>query len=261
MSERSDLNVTVSPSNRLLTTTSITVSYGGVRAVDAVNLELEAGTLAGLIGPNGAGKTTFIDALCGFVPYTGSVTLAGARLDGLAPHERAHHGLVRTFQQAELFDELDVRGNLLVAAARPKWWGALADLVRPGRRLTVPALDRAIALVGIEHLLDTPTDRLSEGERKLVGLCRALAAGPRVLLLDEPAAGLDTDESQDLGRRLRAIVDAGITVLLVDHDMDLVLGACDVVHVVDRGRVLASGPPADVRADERVVLAYLGVSR
>jgi branched-chain amino acid transport system ATP-binding protein len=184
--------------------------------------------------------------------------LDGVRLDGLAPHERARRGLVRTFQQAELFDELDVRGNLLVAAARPTWWRPLADLVRPGRARTPAALERAVALLGIGHLLDRPTDRLSEGERKLVGLCRALAAEPRVLLLDEPAAGLDTEESQDLGRRLRAIVDTDVTVLLVDHDVDLVLNACDVVHVVDNGGLIASGSPAAVRADERVVHAYLG---
>ena len=242
-----------------LSARSLTVSYGGVRAVDDVSLDVEAGTLTGLIGPNGAGKTSLIDALSGFVAYEGSVELGGAALDGLPPHQRVRRGLVRSFQSVELFDDLDVRGNLLVAAERLTVWGALRDLVVPRRSLTAARLDRAVDVAGIGHLLDRRTSELSEGERKLVGLCRALVTDPRVLLLDEPAAGLDTGESRQLGERLRAVVDAGTGVLLIDHDMDLVLDVCDVVHVVDGGRHIASGTPAEVRGDERVVAAYLGV--
>jgi branched-chain amino acid transport system ATP-binding protein len=230
-----------------------------VRAVDAVSLDLEPGTLAGLIGPNGAGKTSLIDALSGFVAYEGSVDLGGAALDGLGPHQRARRGLVRSFQSVELFDDLDVRGNLLVAAERLTIWGALRDLVVPRRSPTAARLDRAVEVAGVGHLLGRSTSELSEGERKLVGLCRALVAAPVVLLLDEPAAGLDTAESRRLGERLRAVVAAGTAVLLIDHDMDLVLDVCDVVHVIDGGRHIASGTPAEVRVDERVVAAYLGV--
>jgi branched-chain amino acid transport system ATP-binding protein len=243
----------------LLHTTSLTVSYGGVSAVDAVTLDIEAGTLVGLIGPNGAGKTSLIDALSGFVAYDGSVMLGDVTLDGLPPHQRARRGLVRSFQTVELFDDLDVRGNLLVAADRLTVWGALRDLVAPGRGSPAGRLDRAVEVVQIGHLLDRGVDELSEGERKLVGLCRALVAAPKVLLLDEPAAGLDTAESHRLGETLRAMVDAGTTVLLVDHDMDLVLNVCDVVHVMEGGRHITSGTPDEVRSHERVAAAYLGI--
>jgi branched-chain amino acid transport system ATP-binding protein len=242
-----------------LVTCGLTVTYGGVRAVDGIDLDVDPGMLAGLIGPNGAGKTSIIDALSGFVSYRGSVRLGDDSLDGLAPHERARRGLVRSFQSVELFDDLDVHGNLAVAAERIEVWGALRDLIFPRRSPAAGRLDRAVELVGIDHLLGRGTDELSEGERKLVGLCRALVAAPRVLLLDEPAAGLDTGESQVLGHTLRAIVDEGTAVLLIDHDMDLVLGGCDVVHVVDGGRHITSGSPDLVRNDERVVRAYLGV--
>jgi branched-chain amino acid transport system ATP-binding protein len=180
-------------------------------------------------------------------------------LDGMAPHKRARRGLVRTFQSVELFDDLDVRSNLAVAAERVGVRGALRDLVVPRRSPAGRRLDWAVDLVGIGHLLSRGTHELSEGERKLVGLCRALVAAPRVLLLDEPAAGLDTGESRALGALLRDIAGTGTAVLLIDHDMDLVLGACDVVHVVDGGRHIASGSPAQVRDDEGVVRAYLGV--
>jgi branched-chain amino acid transport system ATP-binding protein len=244
----------------LLQTASLTVSYGGVRALEALSLTVDEGALVGLIGPNGAGKTTCIDAITGFTPYHGHVHLAGLSLDGRAPHDRARLGLARTFQSAELFDDLDVLGNLLVAAGRPAWWWPLADLVRPKRssRATSVAVDETVGLLGIGHLLDRTTDELSEGERKLVALARALVGRPRLVLLDEPAAGLDTNESEDLGHRLRAIVDAGVSVLLVDHDMDLVLGVCDQLYVIEYGKLIATGTPSEIQHDERVVAAYLG---
>ncbi|HLM63386.1 MAG TPA: ATP-binding cassette domain-containing protein [Acidimicrobiales bacterium] len=244
----------------LLRIHSLSVAYGGVRAVDGVSIDVEAGTLVGLIGPNGAGKTSLIDALSGFVAYDGGVTLDGAALDDLAPHQRVRHGLARSFQTVELFDDLDVRGNLLVATERLTVGRALRDLVAPRRPGTPGALERAVDVVGIRPLLDRSTAELSEGERKLVGVCRALVTEPRVLLLDEPAAGLDTEESRRLGDRLRAVVAAGTTVVLVDHDMDLVLGVCDVVHVIEGGRHIATGPPDEIRRDPRVAAAYLGTA-
>jgi ABC-type branched-subunit amino acid transport system ATPase component len=225
----------------LLRTVDLTVTYGAVRAVDALSIDVGAGELVGLIGPNGAGKTTCIDAICGFTPCSGSVVLDGRPLDGIRPDRRARLGAVRSFQQVELFDDLDVRGNLLVAADGGD-------------------VSAAVDAFDIASLLDRRTTELSEGERKLVGLARVMARGPRVLLLDEPAAGLDTAESRDLGVRLRRVADSGIGVLLVDHDMELVLGTCDRVHVIDRGRLLASGPPDVVRDHPDVVAAYLGTA-
>jgi branched-chain amino acid transport system ATP-binding protein len=237
----------------------LTVAYGGVRALDGVSLSVPARSLVGLIGPNGAGKTTFLDAVTGFTPYGGSVRLGDRALDGVAPHRRARVGLVRTFQSVELFDDLDVAGNLRVAAERLRWWRPLTDLVSPRPSSALPGpVAAAVEVLGVGGLLGRAPGALSEGERKLVGLCRALACEPRVLLLDEPAAGLDTAESRMLAVALRAVVDTGVTVLLVDHDMDLVLGTCEAVHVLEFGRLIASGAPDVVRHDERVVAAYLG---
>ncbi len=245
----------------LLSTSALTVRYGGVRAVDGVSLDVPAGALVGLIGPNGAGKTSLVDALTGLTPYTGGVSLDGTPLDGLPPHVRCRRGLIRTFQAVELFDDLDVLGNLVVAASRSTWWQPLADLVRPKRSLALPAVERAVDVLGIGHLLRRSPAELSEGERKLVGLGRALAGSPRVLVLDEPAAGLDTGESRALGERLRAIVDTGVAILLIDHDMDLVTGACDHLYVIEHGALIAAGRPRQVVQDERVVAAYLGSAK
>jgi branched-chain amino acid transport system ATP-binding protein len=245
--------------NPALRTAGLTVRYGGVQALTSVDLAVATGSLVGLIGPNGAGKTTFIDAATGFARSTGRVLLDGADVSSLPPHRRARQGLGRTWQAADLFDDLSVRENLRVAAVRPSIRGATAELLR-GREASVDAIERALAQVGIEELVDRTVDELTQGQRKLVGVARALASGPRILCLDEPAAGLDTDESRDLGQRLRRVVDAGTAMLLVDHDMGLVLSVCDLVYVLDFGRVIACGSPAQVRADPVVVEAYLGRS-
>jgi sulfate-transporting ATPase len=224
----------------------LTVRYGGVVAVNDVSLRVDRGTIVGLIGPNGAGKTSVIDAVTGFAPASGTVGLAGRRLDGLAPHARVHAGLARTFQSLELYDDLSVEENVSVAALG-------------GRRAhRSAAVARALAGVGIAGLRDRPAGELSQGERQLVSIARACVADPTVLLLDEPAAGLDTAESAWLGDRIRAIRDAGTAVLLVDHDVALVLSVCDHVYVLDFGAVIAAGPPDAIRADRAVAAAYLG---
>jgi ABC-type branched-subunit amino acid transport system ATPase component/ABC-type branched-subunit amino acid transport system permease subunit len=242
----------------LLETDGLSVSYGGVRAVDDVSLRVPVGHVVGLIGPNGAGKTTFVDAVTGLVPSHGRVELAGARIDELAAHQRARLGLARTYQSVELFDDLTVRENLVVAAERPTWWAMAADVVRPGRHATQAGVEWALALLELDALADAYPQALSQGQRKIVGVARALAVEPRLVLLDEPAAGLDTRESAELGVRIRHLVDHGVSVLLVDHDMGLVLSVCDTVYVLDFGQVIGQGTPAEIRADERVVAAYLG---
>ncbi len=242
----------------LLRATGLTVSFGGVRAVDDVDLAVRQGSLVGLIGPNGAGKTTTIDALTGFVPHRGRVEVDGRSLDRLGPHRRAAAGLARTWQSLELFDDLTVLENCRVAADRPSLRAFLADLVRPERPRDEADLWWALDLLGLTDLADArPTD-LPLGHRKLAAVARALAARPRLVLLDEPAAGLDSEESLVLGERLRHILDHGISVFLVDHDMGLVLGVCDELYVLDFGRVIAHGTPAQIRADARVIEAYLG---
>jgi branched-chain amino acid transport system ATP-binding protein len=241
----------------ILVTEDLTVRYGGNLALDAVSLRIGAGELVGLIGPNGAGKTTFIDALTGFTSSSGRVLLDGADLSRTKPHQRARRGLGRTWQGAELYDELSVRENLEVGGHRPGVGQSLRELLR-GRSPALPAVDEAARLLQLTDILDRDPEDLSQGQRKSVDVARALAAGSRVLCLDEPAAGLDSDESAGLGRRLRQLVDAGSSLLLVDHDMGLVLGVCDRIYVLDLGRVIAEGTAEEIRTSPQVIEAYLG---
>jgi len=243
----------------LLETRGLTVRFGGLVAVNEVDLRVESGELVGLIGPNGAGKSTCIDAITGFVPSTGVVDFCGEQMNRMSPHRRSLAGLTRTFQSLELFDDLTVEENLLVAAERPKWWAPLADVVRPRRRCHSGALGWAATVLGIDDLLPRMPDDLSLGQRKLVGVARALVSEPRVVLLDEPAAGLDSDESVQLGQAIQRVVAHGASVLLVDHDMGLVLGVCQRIYVLEFGHIIAHGSAQDVRDDPRVREAYLGV--
>jgi branched-chain amino acid transport system ATP-binding protein len=235
----------------------LSVSYGGVQALRNVDLDVGPGELVGLIGPNGAGKTTFIDAVSGFAASTGKVELAGNALTGLQPHERARRGLSRTWQSIELFDSLSVAENVAVGAPRRSPWSLLRDTVQRPQALP-PQVGRALTALDLQSRADALATDLSQGERKLVGVARALAAEPALICLDEPAAGLDSEASAWLGRRLRAAVATRLSKLLEDHDMDLVLDVCDTVVVLEFGRVIAAGPPQEVRADPRVVAAYLG---
>jgi len=226
----------------VLSITELSVAFGGVHALEHVSMEVREGELVGLIGPNGAGKTTLIDAITGFVPCTGRVELDGHDIGGMAPYARARRGLSRTWQNTDLFDDLDVRENVTVAAR---------DGADP---------EHILGLVDLAWAAPAMPDELSEGARKLVGVARALAGHPRLLCLDEPGAGLDARESEELGRSLRELADRGQTTLLIDHDMGLVLSTCDRVVVLEFGRVIADGPPEVVRQDERVIAAYLGGS-
>lgn len=234
------------PAPVALAVDELTVRYGGVVAVDGVCLEVGAGRTVGLIGPNGAGKTSVIDAVTGFASARGTVRLSGSEMSAFKPHARVRAGLGRTFQSLELYDDLSVEENVSVAA-----FGT-------GQAGRAGAIGAALDRVGIAALRDRPAGDLSQGERQLVSIARACVAEPTVLLLDEPAAGLDSLERARLAERIRGICAAGTGVLLVDHDVSLVLGVCDVVYVLDFGRIIAHGTADEIRSDPAVAAAYLG---
>ena len=241
----------------MLSSSGLTVTFGGKNAVESLDLKVEQGQLVGLIGPNGAGKTTTIDALTGFVPARGVVTFDGREIEDLSSTQRARAGLGRTWQSSELFDDLTILENLQVAAERVTVGGFIRDLFKP-RNDDVTELMEILASLDLDHSAHLLPTELSHGQRKLVGVARSLAAKPKVLLMDEPAAGLDTEESQELGTRIRGLVDNGLSVLLIDHDKGLVLTICDYLYVLDFGQLIAEGTPAQIRADEKVIGAYLG---
>lgn len=245
----------------LLDVEHLRVAYGAVVAVDDVSLSLQPGEVVGLIGPNGAGKSSFIDALTGAIKNRGgTVHLDGVSLDRLPPHAVARKGLVRTFQSVELFDDLTVLENMQVAAEQPTLWDGIRDLLVPSTAKHADDVAWAADICELGDVLGRYPAELSHGQRKLAGVARALAKRPRVVLMDEPAAGLDTDESVAFGRRLRSLPGHGVSVLLVDHDMELVLGVCDRILVLDFGKVIGEGTPDEIRNDSRVIEAYLGGS-
>jgi ABC-type branched-subunit amino acid transport system ATPase component/branched-subunit amino acid ABC-type transport system permease component len=235
------------PDPALLSLQDVRVAYGGVVAVDDVSFDVAEGSIVALIGPNGAGKTTLLDAISGFATASGSIRLGDRELGRLKPHQRIQAGLGRTFQQIELYDDMSVRENISVGLAG-----------RGRKRASQADLQRVVTLLELDDVAERPAGELSQGRRQLVSIARALVGNPRVVLLDEPASGLDTAESQWLGERLRRIRDSGVTILMVDHDMHLVLNLCEQVHVLDFGKLIASGTPAIVKADRRVTEAYLG---
>ena len=236
----------------------IIVRYGQNIAVDNVSLEVGPGQVVGLIGPNGAGKTSFIDAVTGLTPMAGGrVLLDDLDVTVWAPHRRANAGIRRTFQALRLFDDLTVSENLIVAAENDRRFGFLRDLVRP-RQATV-AIDRALEMTGLQELADALPRDLSAGTRRLVGVARGVVAEPSVLLLDEPAAGLDTHETEELGRVLQRLAEAGVGMLLVEHDTELVFRVSHHVVAIDFGKTIASGPPVEIRQSEALIAAYLGI--
>ena len=231
----------------VLRVNGVQVRYGGVVAVDGVDLEIREGTIVGLIGPNGAGKTTLLDAISGFTRCSGRIELRGRDLSSLKPHQRVRATMGRTFQHTELYEDLSVSENIVVGAAAAE-----------GRE--PKSLEETLDLLGLRDVAEVPVAELSQGRRQLVSIGRALIGNPRVLLLDEPAGGLDSRESQWLGQRLRTLRDSGVTILLIDHDMHLVLNLCDDIYVLNFGQVIAHGAPAQIRADRTVAEAYLGTT-
>jgi neutral amino acid transport system ATP-binding protein len=249
----------------LLEARDVSKRYGGVVAVDSATLAVEPGSITALIGPNGAGKTTLFNVVSGFArPDGGSVLLGGERIDGNPPHAVARRGLVRTFQTPRVLTRMTVLENMLLAAPRhpgEQVWRLVAT-PRAGRRRERELRGRALELlrlVRLDGLAGDYAGTLSGGQRKLLELTRALMTEPRVLLLDEPMAGVNPSLALELLERIRTLREQeGLTFLLIDHDLDVVMSVSDRVIVMSDGRVIAAGTPAEVRADPLVVDAYLG---
>jgi branched-chain amino acid transport system ATP-binding protein len=231
---------------------NIRVRFGGHIALDDVTLGADSGVVTGLIGPNGAGKTTLFNVVTGVQSAErGAVRINGRSVTRIAPHRRARLGLGRTFQRLELFGSLTVRDNIRVAASLHRQWSS--SRADPGE-----VAARLIERLGLERLADERADALSTGSGRMVELARCLACDPQVLLLDEPASGQDDDETSRFARVLTELAAEGMTVVLVEHDMELVMNVCQRIHVLDFGQLLASGAPEEIRTDATVRSAYLG---
>ncbi len=248
----------------MLTARSITKDFGGIRAVDGVSFTIEEGTITGLIGPNGAGKTTLFNCLAGLYPPTaGSLVLDGERVDGLAPDRIFAKGLARTFQIPRPFPEMTVLENVMVAPLGQRGELFWTNWLTPRR---VAAEERALAaaarhwidFMGLSHLADRPARILSGGQRKLLELARVLVAQPRLILLDEPGAGVNPTLLEAIVDRIVALNRQGITFLIIEHNMDLVMSLCSPIMVMAQGRLLTTGTAHEVSVDPRVVEAYLG---
>lgn len=243
----------------------LSIGFGGVRALNEVSLAVQAGVVFSIIGPNGAGKTTLFNLFSGlYAPLDGRVRFAGEDVTGLPPDRLARRGLSRTFQNLQIFFRMTALENVMVGRHRHEATGILADL------LHLPAVDRqnrrtreaaraALARVGLEGEADRPAGALPYGALKRLEIARGLASEPRVLLLDEPAAGCNAVETKELDGVIRSIVKDGVTIVLVEHDMRLVMNVSDRIHVLANGCTLAEGTAAEVRSNPAVVEAYLGI--
>ena len=243
-----------------LTVSDLVVTFGGVVAVDGVSFAIAPGEVVGLIGPNGAGKTTILDVVTGFTTQSsGSVRLGDAGIDRWSVERRARAGIVRSWQAVEMFEEMTVRENLLVASDDQTWRPYLTDLFRPARPASTPFVTEVVEELQLGDVLDVRPSSLPHGVARLVGIARALVTEPAVLLLDEPAAGLDTNESTELGHVIRELARRrGIGVLVVEHDVPLILQTCDRIVALDFGHTIAEGTPDAISRDARVIEAYLG---
>jgi branched-chain amino acid transport system ATP-binding protein len=237
----------------LLDVRQVSVSFGGLQALSDVSLDVQIGHVTGLIGPNGAGKTTLFNVVTGLLgPNTGWVELDGRDITRRKPHQRARLGIGRTFQRLETFGSLTARENVLVAAEMRRGWS------HDRKRSPAVIADEILERVGLQEVAEERVDRLPTGTARLVELGRALATQPRVLLLDEPSAGLNESETATLGDLLREVAGSGLAVLLVEHDMSFVMGTCERIHVLDFGRIISVGTPTEVQGDDTVRAAYLG---
>ncbi|WP_331233565.1 ABC transporter ATP-binding protein [Natronorarus salvus] len=251
----------------LLSIDGLRKEFGGLVAVDDATFSVERGSITGLIGPNGAGKSTLFDLVSGFhTPDAGTVELSGRDVTGVAPHEVAHEGLIRTFQTPRRLEGMTVRENMLIGPAGQTGESVLSLLTAPGtvedeERANLRRAEEMLERFEIAHLARQPATELSGGQLKLLELARAMMADPDVLLLDEPVAGVNPVLEAKLASYVRELNDSGITFLIIEHDMEFIMGLADPIVVLDRGTVLVEGSPETVRGDDRVIEAYLGGGR
>jgi len=236
----------------ILSTQDVVVRFGVLQAVSQASIEVVEGRVTGLIGPNGAGKTTLFNVITGLQePTAGKVFFDGKDITNKNPFKRARLGIARTFQKLEVFGSLSARENILVAAEQRKTWDRSG--FDPNQ-----VCDEILEKVGLSDVSEFMVGTLPTGTARLVELARALASNPRVLLLDEPSSGLNEEETEEMASLLRKLVDEGLGVLLVEHDMSFVMGTCQFIHVLDFGTIIATGTPAEVQANAQVQAAYLG---
>ena len=249
----------------LLVTKNIGITFGGLRAVDNFDVSIEAGELVGLIGPNGAGKTTIFNMLTGvYLPTEGEIFIDGEKVNGKKPYQIVKLGLGRTFQNIRLFSDLSVIDNIKIAFHKdmtystfagvlrlPKYWKEEAEIDKKGREL--------LGLFDMEEDAESLASNLPYGKRRKLEICRALATNPKLLLLDEPAAGMNPQETKELMETIHFIKEKfNVTILLIEHDMSLVMGICERLIVIDYGRIIATGTPDEIKANKKVIGAYLG---
>jgi branched-chain amino acid transport system ATP-binding protein len=248
----------------MLTTDKVVVKFGGLTAVNQVSVHIEARKITGLIGPNGAGKTTFVNCISGvYKPNSGSVIFEGNHIEGKKPYQVNRVGISRTYQIINLFKKMNVLENVLVGMHPRLKSGYLSDMFRTPaqRKEEKAAYERAyewLKFVDLqEHALE-PAGALSYGKQRLLEIARSLASSPKLILLDEPAAGMNSKEKEELDELLKRILKLDVTVLMVEHDMKLVMGICHYVYVLSEGKLLARGTPSEIQNNPDVIQAYLG---